>query len=201
MWAKGFPRSPLNVNRERLRSRYDEWKLEWERDVYFSQLWAIVDAVRLPPNTAKIVGFGCGTVPVPSILSMVRSTDSVQTALMGMFRDRLRAENGYDVPCFVQDRGYQNIGMEAHPMEIVQILDDPGGFLQVDETTIVIAIRPDIPVRQIITDIARPAVMIWRPIDNFDPETERYVYVLGCVGSVGSDMGIGTIRPLCEYNV
>ncbi|OTA93920.1 hypothetical protein M434DRAFT_11149 [Hypoxylon sp. CO27-5] len=43
----------------------------------------------------------------------------------------------------------------------VTVLDDPWGFLEADESSIIISIAPDVPVRQIITDISRPAIIIW----------------------------------------
>jgi hypothetical protein len=201
MWAKNFPRAPLQVSMAELRKRFEDWEREWETNKeYFDQLRTIVEATVLPSNAAKIVAFGCGTVPVPSLISMTRSTDSVQTALMCMFRDRLSAGQSHDVPCFVQDHGYLNIGMDRHPMEGAKILDDPRGFLEVDETTIVLAIRPNIPVRQIIADIARPAVMIWRALNDHEPETEKYVYVLRCNSGISSDrMTVMTPAP-CACN-
>jgi hypothetical protein len=54
------------------------------------------------------------------------------------------------------------------------VLDDPRAFLEVDETTILICIGSDIPVHQIVADIARPAIMIWdEPVDE-DPEIPWY---------------------------
>ncbi|KAF3479444.1 uncharacterized protein GIQ15_06420 [Arthroderma uncinatum] len=43
----------------------------------------------------------------------------------------------------------------------ISTVEDPVGFLMVDSRTVVISCCPDIPVRQIITDIARPAMIFW----------------------------------------
>ncbi len=41
------------------------------------------------------------------------------------------------------------------------VLDHPRGFLEVDEATVVFSQAPLVAVRQIVADIARPAVMVW----------------------------------------
>ncbi len=51
----------------------------------------------------------------------------------------------------------------------ITVLEDPRAFLELDDETVVLSFYPNFPVRQIIADIARPAVMIWRRIR---PEAE-----------------------------
>ncbi|KIH93036.1 hypothetical protein SPBR_02633 [Sporothrix brasiliensis 5110] len=65
------------------------------------------------------------------------------------------------VDCFAQDPAYDAADRAVLAMEGVSVLEDPYGFLAVDETTVVISVAPSVPVRQIVTDIARPAAMIW----------------------------------------
>ncbi|KAJ7757863.1 hypothetical protein B0H14DRAFT_3896135, partial [Mycena olivaceomarginata] len=64
----------------------------------------------------------------------------------------------------------------------ITVLDNPRGFLQLDESSIVISIAPNIPVKQIVTDLAHPAVIIWNSISGdpiystaqwTDPESPR----------------------------
>jgi hypothetical protein len=45
--------------------------------------------------------------------------------------------------------------------EGVVVMEDPRAFLEVDEASVVIAVASDICVRQIVADLARPAVVIW----------------------------------------
>jgi hypothetical protein len=42
----------------------------------------------------------------------------------------------------------------------ITVVDDPRGFLQVSDCSVVIFILPDIPVHDVIADIARPVAMI-----------------------------------------
>lgn len=71
------------------------------------------------------------------------------------------------VACFAQDPAYDAADRTVLAMEGISVLEDPYGFLAVDETTVVISVAPSVPVRQIVADIARPAAMIWgRIVDD-----------------------------------
>ncbi|KAG7044741.1 hypothetical protein JMJ77_0004203 [Colletotrichum scovillei] len=43
----------------------------------------------------------------------------------------------------------------------IRVLDGHRGFLEVDDKTLVFSIKPSVPVKQIITELARPAMIIW----------------------------------------
>lgn len=71
------------------------------------------------------------------------------------------------VDCFAQDPAYDTADRTVLAMEGISVLEDPYGFLAVDETSVVISVAPSVPVRQIVADIARPAAMIWgRIVDD-----------------------------------
>jgi hypothetical protein len=50
----------------------------------------------------------------------------------------------------------------------ITVLDDPEGFLEVDDSTLVISCAAQVPVKQITLDLARPAAMIWDRIKGHD---------------------------------
>ena len=52
--------------------------------------------------------------------------------------------------------------------EQIIVIDDPRAFLEVDEASVVIALAPDIPARQIIADLTRPAILLWDNVVNSD---------------------------------
>ena len=69
---------------------------------------------------------------------------------------------GIDV--VVQDPEYQDLEKNVLAQEHISVraIDHPfEGFLAVNAQTAVVSIAPDIPVKQIITDISRPALIIW----------------------------------------
>ncbi|KAK4033690.1 hypothetical protein C8A01DRAFT_19398 [Parachaetomium inaequale] len=75
------------------------------------------------------------------------------------------------VRCYAQDPIYTPVDEQVLSEAGFTVLNDPRAFLEVDEASVVIAISPDIPVRQIIADIARPAIMVWDKVTISDPNT------------------------------
>lgn len=76
-------------------------------------------------------------------------------------RDILQEKNGISITCYAQDPANTAADKAALKCYGVQILDDPCGFLEVDDPTVVCSFAPNVPVKQIVTDLARPAVLIW----------------------------------------
>lgn len=78
---------------------------------------------------------------------------------------------------FLQDPGYRDhdkATIESLWLE-ARFVEDPQGFLEVDDDTLVISIDPDVPVRSIVADIATPAAMIWagKPVWAYMDPSER----------------------------
>lgn len=48
------------------------------------------------------------------------------------------------------------------------MIEDPRGWLEVDEHSILLSIAPNVPVKEIIADIARPAAIIWCRVEFDD---------------------------------
>jgi hypothetical protein len=83
---------------------------------------------------------------------------------------------GQEIKCYAQDPVYDEIDKEFLTSIGIAPLDDPKGFLAVDQQTLVFSVSPNVPVKQIITDLQRPAAMVWNtvsPIDNDKCWTKR----------------------------
>jgi hypothetical protein len=63
--------------------------------------------------------------------------------------------------CYAQDPAYSEHDKQVLEAFGIKVLNDPTAFLEVNEASVVLSISPDIPVKQVITDISRPAVIIW----------------------------------------
>lgn len=72
----------------------------------------------------------------------------------------LKQDNAHEIKCYTQDPIYEDVDKSVLKEASMSVLSDPRRFLEVDETSVVVSISPDIPVSQIITDIARPAMMV-----------------------------------------
>jgi hypothetical protein len=68
---------------------------------------------------------------------------------------------GGEVMCYAQDPSYTAVDKRLLRNKGVTVLEDPRGFLEVDDDSVVISVSPTVPVRQIVADIAKPMVLIW----------------------------------------
>jgi len=131
----------------------------------------------------KIVAFACSTFsciteePSPSRGGVREAT---QHALILTKRDILSKKNegvSGEIICYAQDPVYSSLDKKILEKSDIMILDNPMGFLEVDESTVVLSFCPDVCVRQVVCDIARPAMMIWDSIrwdeDEMAPEMRR----------------------------
>ncbi|RAL06731.1 SRR1 family protein [Aspergillus homomorphus CBS 101889] len=118
------------------------------------------------PRITKIIGFSCG--------SMVRKLEGreclnarsrFQHAFLIALKEYLDARNfettGQEVRLYVQDDTYLERDIAIIRQFGLQVLQNPEGFLVVDEETLVFSCRPDTPVRQVVADLALPAMMLW----------------------------------------
>ncbi|KAH6658705.1 hypothetical protein BKA67DRAFT_533826 [Truncatella angustata] len=107
----------------------------------------------------KVIGFACGSL---TFGTEIHRRSAIQHALLSSLRNYLfKIKESVQIQCYTQDPEYSFNEKQALKAIGIIALDDPKAFLEVDDASIVISIGPDIPVKQIITDIARPAAIIW----------------------------------------
>lgn len=91
-----------------------------------------------------------------------------QHALLLTLQHFLQKSSSHEITCIVQDPAYTDTDISALYSHGIEILKDPEGFIQADDSSLVFACAPDVPVRQIVADIARPAVLMWDRVSSSD---------------------------------
>ncbi|PGG96705.1 hypothetical protein AJ79_09475 [Helicocarpus griseus UAMH5409] len=173
----GFVSQPIEVVEDMLKSTIQIWETTESCKRLRTILTAAAKNNDNLRDISKIVGFAFGDI------SSERKSDSAlapprsyfQHALLLTLRDVLLQikgeENSNDstdkLRCFVQDPSYQDVDDQVLKKSGITILEDPDGFLETDDSTAVLSFAPNVPVRQIVCDIARPALIIW---DTVKPE-------------------------------
>lgn len=116
----------------------------------------------------KSVAFGLGSVSGPIRIDR-DNRSAYQHALLHTLRDMVAslftANVASHIDCYAQDPIYSDTDKAVLQRYGICPVDDPEGFLEVDQATAVISISPNIPVRGVIADLALPVVMIWDYVD------------------------------------
>lgn len=159
----------------------------WEKSQNCKKFEAILSKVT-GHKINNILGLACGSLSRPG-----RPQSAFQHALLITAKNWLRKKGLTDktLSCYMQDPEYTSVDREILDGFGFQTVDDPEGFLKVDEQSIVLSIAPNVPVKHIIADIARPAIVIWFQVKETD--TAMWVFpwtVLMCPMGIDSKANI-----------
>ncbi|KAJ5246610.1 hypothetical protein N7468_001593, partial [Penicillium chermesinum] len=140
-------------------------QLGWIKSPMCSNLKQILSSSAADLDIRQIVGFSLG-----SISHDIDDRSGYQHALLLTLRDWLLEERDAVVPCYVQDPIYTEGDSVIMKENDVEILDDPLGWLAIDDTSIVVSIASNVASKEIVADIARPAIVIWGRVgdNNYD---------------------------------
>lgn len=138
---------------------------EWEATKTCAELMSALKSSQRPFQISKIVGFACG--PLDSERTLFQH--AMLLTLRNFFNKQENSEAAA-ISCYAQDPIYNATERSVLGKAGITVLDDPEGFLEVDESTVVVSVAPNIPVKQIISDIARPALLIWDEVRGEEEE-------------------------------
>jgi hypothetical protein len=165
-----------------VRLRFEQAKRSLEASQHFARLKSALTSVAVPPGIDKIIALGCSTMTWADHDTAMRPMAqhilalTVRDLLASRYATGRQGEGVREIKCYAQDPIYTPVDEQVLGEAGFTVVDDPRAFLEVDGSSVVIAIAPDIPIRQIVADIARPAIMIWEKfpvtdIDRFEQTT------------------------------
>jgi hypothetical protein len=144
---------------------------EWKKTRQCENLISVLHATNLS-SVKQIVAFACGSIVNTSKQEQMARRTIYQHGLLLTIRNVLNEnqspQNTLGVPIWVQDPAYCAIDTSILAEHGVSTLDDPDGFLKVDDSTMVLSFAPDAPIKQIITEISRPVAMIWNSVTEHE---------------------------------
>ncbi|KAI1173502.1 hypothetical protein F4777DRAFT_600513 [Nemania sp. FL0916] len=139
-------------------------KKEWESTTHYAALKGLFATHANLHKARKVVGFALGELVWGNQYGRGHDYSLTQYALLLSLRELVMEHSGnVDVPCVAQDPALSTNAITALNNAGIGVAEDPYGFLEVDDLTIVVSISPNIPIKQIITEIARPVGIIWIP--------------------------------------
>lgn len=172
------PQTTSEKHLDDLQATFDEGRKKWEASKDCKKMQAAAENAPALTDITKIVAFACGDFcderkPYQKWrLESIKQHAAILT-LRDLLRSKSPAGSEFDVQCFAQDPAYTDNDREVLQRVGITVLGDPRAFCEVDEHSIVLSFAADAPVRQIVIDIARPAMMIWDRVMN-EQETLDY---------------------------
>ncbi|KAJ5587449.1 uncharacterized protein N7459_003214 [Penicillium hispanicum] len=144
----------------------------WEASAMPTQLKHILASAAAGLEINKIVAVSLGNI---SWLREDRAGRSAfQHSLVLTMREWVNEKNGRETPCYVQDPAYEDVDLAILGECGMTVLEDPQAWLEMDDTSIVMSVASNVPSKEIVADIARPAVVIWERVgfEDYDKEGE-----------------------------
>ena len=181
---------------EQVQAHFQAVRAEWEASQPCQQLKSALRSTSI--RYTKVVALGLGSI---AFSDMQRPRPAMQHALLLTLRDALEQptqDSEYSCPsplsprssilCYAQDPVYTEVDKAVLAKHGVTTLDDPKGILEVDDSTAVLSCSPNIPVKQLISDIANPAIMMVDRVDDYDPPDKPmyicpFLFLATCITS------------------
>jgi hypothetical protein len=178
VWAHNADPLPEPVTEAAIREYFQVGKTLWKAEKQHADLVQTINSLDLS-KVEKIVGFAFSTLRDDLVRSKTiyphRST--FQHALLITLAETISQGREHRVPCYVQDPIYDACDEKILQAHGITVVNDPNGFLMVDETTLVLSFAPNVCVKQIVTEIAKPIAMIWDTVLDEDLSDEYPMYV------------------------
>ncbi|OAA53289.1 hypothetical protein ISF_08903 [Cordyceps fumosorosea ARSEF 2679] len=163
-----------------LEEAFREHQESWNKSATCRSLIKILQesAAKLQMPIKKVVCFDLGGLDPRTLhgefFDWMRRSATQHAAALTMAKTLSEAQGGVEAKCYTQDPAYTSVDEQLLAGLGFEVLGDPKGFLEVDESTLVFAVQPKMPVRQIVADLAKPAAMVWGKIEaNRDGEISR----------------------------
>ncbi|KAL4786531.1 hypothetical protein BJX76DRAFT_346205 [Aspergillus varians] len=116
------------------------------------------------------IGNGCLPVTTNGHGHGDRGVNGGGVKMAGMNMDMDMDEEGDEIKCYAQDPAYNDVDQALLRDIGIEPLDDPKGFLEIDEDTLVFSVSPNVPVKQVVADVQWPGAMIWNTVSLEEKE-------------------------------
>ena len=139
----------------------------WINSQLCADLQSSLQAAR--PQCNKVVGFALASHTRRKTYDRYAYQHMLLLTLRDFFAAQLEIPDPSDVPVYAQEITYTELDRSLLAGYGITAVMDPGGFLQIDDSSAVVSISPDAPIKSVVLDIARPALIIWNEVQ---PESE-----------------------------
>jgi hypothetical protein len=159
--SKELVHTPSICSEKELEEFFINKRQDWEASKSCATLKSILEMVNPQHKVTKVIGLACGSMAIKSDDRNAQRS-AYQHALILTVRDifqrHLQLNN---IPCYAQDLIYSPVDTAVLLQHGTQTLKNPKAFSEIDDETILFTCAPNIPIKQIVAEIALPPVIIW----------------------------------------
>lgn len=149
----------------------------WGESEACKKFKAILTSVHIPCMIRKVIGLACGEmISVDEFARRSAFQHALLITVQGLLQQMNKSKD--EILCYAQDPVYSDIDKLLLEEANIRILDDPQAFLEIDDSSFIFSAAPDVPVKQIIADLARPAIIVW---DKVREENEKQNWEEGII--------------------
>ncbi|KAI1408044.1 hypothetical protein F5Y13DRAFT_205125 [Hypoxylon sp. FL1857] len=162
---------PPILSTEDLHRAFQDVNRQFRISEYQERLKVALAALEIPFVLDKVVALALGPLIAGN---QACDGNMIQHALVSVVHSSLLQRGILSAASrrYVQDPIYTQKDRDVLSSEGFTILDDPQAFLVLDESSILVSICPDNPVKQIVADICRPGIIIWDKGNDSYPATD-----------------------------
>ncbi|RDW63246.1 uncharacterized protein DSM5745_10357 [Aspergillus mulundensis] len=153
---------------------------EWEAGDAWREIKTTLLSLKLRVQINKIIGMASGPFAATSKFKHTewersRRRSAVQNAFIVSLKNALQESHlgGDNVQCYAQDPAYDAADLAVLQQSGVEVVEDPDGFLHLDNASLLFSCSPNICVKEIVADMARPPIIIWT-----DPDSPRVIEMI-----------------------
>ncbi|EPS32428.1 hypothetical protein PDE_07388 [Penicillium oxalicum 114-2] len=156
--------------RDKVAQEFLDHSRKWHETDVAQQLVCLLRSHASTHDITKIIGLALGAI---SYGADDRSDSYIQHALLLTLRNWLLGQGDpAHLACYAQDPGYRSVDRQVLKEHGIDVIDDPQAWLEIDNQSIVFSVAPNVPVKEIVADIARPAIVIWERVGYEDADQE-----------------------------
>ncbi|KAL4864038.1 hypothetical protein BDV12DRAFT_176723 [Aspergillus spectabilis] len=143
----------------------------WEETDACKEIKTTLSSLTLDYKITRIIGMACGPFTKTSQYNG-SSRSAIQNAFLVSLKKLLEESHlgSDDVNCYAQDPAYSQTDQAILNRSGIEVMDDPDGFLQIDDTSLVFSCGPNICVKEVVTEIARPTILMWCAVRDESPK-------------------------------
>ncbi|KAI0190762.1 hypothetical protein EV127DRAFT_481001 [Xylaria flabelliformis] len=141
-------------------STYQTIEKQWKTSEHYTQIHEMLAKIEIPFTLTKIIAVALGPLVVNS--QVLQGRVFQHSLVIALYSTLVRRGTlSVSSKPYIQDPAYTQRDRDILCSAKFIVLDDPQAWLEINESSVLVCINADIPVRDIVADIGRPALIIW----------------------------------------